>query len=209
MLQKNSRGKEYSLTLRWTAGHTGIPGNELADTEAKRVASGLSSDKSILPKFLRCALTLNPSALQRKKNAEIKQRWKTKWRNSTRGKSHIKIDNKSPSVHFLRAISRANISRRSASLITQLYVGHVPLNEYLRRFKKADSARCPACGAVPETVRHFLLECPIYAHERWILARRLSRRDKEMTLENVLGDEEAILPLSNYINASHRFARVT
>ncbi len=119
------------------------------------------------------------------------------------------IDNKSPSDHFLRAISKTDISRRSASLITQLYIGHVPLNDYLKRFKKVDSARCPACGAAPETVRHFLLECPIYTHERWILARRLSSRDRELTLENIMRDEEAFLSLSNYINASHRFARHT
>jgi len=209
MLRKNSRGKKFNLTLRWTAGHVGIPGNELADAEAKRAAGSLSSDKSILPKFLRCSLTLNPTALQRRRNAEIKQRWKIKWKNSKREQSLAKIDNNSSLVHFLRAISKTNILCRLASLITQLYIGHVPLNDYLKRFKKADSARCPACRAAPETVRHFLLECPIYAHERWILTRRLSKRDKELTLENILGDEEAFLSLSNYINASHRFARHT
>jgi hypothetical protein len=54
-------------------------------------------------------------------------------------------------------------------------------------------------------VAHFLLECPIYAHERWILAKRLREREKGLTLENILGDEEAIIPLANFIIASHRF----
>ena len=44
MLKKRTRSKGYSLTLRWTAGHKGIPGNELADKEAKRVVEGLSSE---------------------------------------------------------------------------------------------------------------------------------------------------------------------
>ena len=206
MLQKNTHGKNFSLTLRWTAGHVGIPGNELADMEAKRAAGGLSSEQKSLPRFLRRELTLNPSALYRKRNAELKQKWKNRWRNSKRGKLLAKIDGKSPSPRFLHAISKANISRRSASLITQLYIGHIPLNDYLRRFKKTDSARCPACGAGSETVAHFLLECPIYAHERWILAKRLNKRGKELTLENILGDKEAITPLSNYISATHRFA---
>jgi len=206
LLRKSTRGKSYGLTLRWTAGHVGIPGNELADKEAKRAAAGLSSDKSILPKLLRRPLILNPSAVHRKRNTEVKQRWKNKWRSSKRGKTYAKIDPKSPSLRFLHAISNTNISRRSASHITQLYIGHVPLNDYLKRFKRADSARCPACGAGPESVRHFLMECPIYAHERWILAERLRRRNKVMTLEALLGEEEAAIPLSNYTTASLRFA---
>jgi ribonuclease HI len=209
MLQKNSRGKQFKLTLRWTAGHVGIPGNERADEEAKRAAAGLSSEKSILPTFLKRELTINPSAVQRKRNSEIKQRWQAGWKSSKRGKTFSAIDNKSPSIRFLRTISKANISRRSASLITQLTIGHVPLNEYLKRFKLVDSARCPACGTAPETVRHFLLECPIYAHERWILAKRLSGRKKTMTLRNLLGDEEASAAISNFIHASQRFASHT
>jgi ribonuclease HI len=209
MLRKRTRSKKFSLTLRWTAGHVGIPGNELADKEAKRAAGGLSSEKSILPTYLRHELTINPSAIQRKRNTEIKQRWSNGWRNSKRGRSLTKIDKTSPSVQFLLSISNAEISRRSASLITQLYVGHAPLNEFLKRFKRADSARCPACGAGSETVRHFLLECPGYAHKRWILEKRLSRRHKALTMENLLGDAEATIPLSNFIRASHRFPHNT
>src|SRR6266852_9745955 len=86
MLRKHSQGRNYSLMLRWTAGHVGIPGNELADKEAKRAAAGLSSAKSILPKLLRHPLTTNPSAVHRKRNTEVKLRWKNKWRSSKRGK---------------------------------------------------------------------------------------------------------------------------
>lgn len=182
-----------------------IPGNEMADTEAKRAAGGLSSDPISLPNLLKRPLPLNPSALYRKKNSEIMQHWKDTWRSSARGKLLAKVDNKPPSASFLHAISNTNLSRRSASLITQLYIGHVPLNDFLKKIKRTDSARCPACGAGSETVAHYLLECPIYAHERWILAKRLSKRGKPMTLKNLLGDDEAYIPLANFINASHRF----
>lgn len=100
----------------------------------------------------------------------------------------------------------ANISRRSASLITQLFIGHVPLNKFLKTINKVDSARCPACGAATETVTHFLLVCPGYAYERCILGKRLSGRNKALTLRNLLGDDEATVPLANYIRATHRLS---
>ena len=53
---------------------------------------------------------------------------------------------------------------------------HVPLNAYLHRFKRKESAQCPACGARKETPQHFLLECPAYAHER----RKLKQRRGEL-----------------------------
>ena len=34
----------------------------------------------------------------------------------------------------------------------QLRVLHVPLNEYLERFKRLDNARCPVCGEDSEDV---------------------------------------------------------
>lgn len=45
-------GKKYSLTIRWTAGHVGIEGNEEVDEEAKKVVEGISSDAKQLPKIL-------------------------------------------------------------------------------------------------------------------------------------------------------------
>ena len=205
MLKKQTRGKNFSLKLRWTAGHTGIPGNELADKEAKRAAQGLSSNKNDLPKYLRRTLTINPSAVQQKFDTVTKQEWKDTWRNSERGQKITEIDKNPPSVQLLRTISKANLSRRSASLITQLRLQHIPLNAYLKRFKLVDSARCPACGADAETVSHFLLQCPNYAYERWALEGSLRKRKKELTLENILGDPEAIKPLTNFIDASLRF----
>ena len=205
MLQKNTRSKDYQLTLRWTAEHAGIPGNEIADKEAKKAAEGTHSDKSLLPVYLRRKLTINPSAIQQRLYAETKRAWTNKWRTSKKGQSFAKIDKNTPSPHFLRSISNTNISRKAASIVTQLVTGHIPLNEYLYRFKLINSARCPACGTGSETVRHFLLHCPGYAHERWLLAKHLKKKNLELTLENLLGNAEAIAPLTNYINSTHRF----
>ena len=206
MVKKRTRGKNYALTLRWSAGHAGIPGNELADKEAKRAAAGFTSDKNLLPTYLRRPLLINPSAVTQHKNTEIKQRWAKKWKKSSRGRKLAKLGHNAPSSSFICAISRANISRRSASLVTQALLNHIPLNEYLYRIKAVDSAKCPACGTATESVMHFLLECPIYAHERWIMEKGFRKANKVLMSRNLLGDAEVIGLLISYISATHHFS---
>jgi len=115
------------------------------------------------------------------------------------------IDTTTLSNKFLKAISVPNLSRRSASLISQLRLTHIPLNSYLKQFKRADSARCPACGADDESIGHFLLTCPGYAHERWALARQVKKIGKPLSVKSLLGEPSLVTLLANYINATHRF----
>ena len=102
-------------------------------------------------------------------------------------------------------ISDDNLSRNDASRIFQLRAGHVPLNEYLERFKRMDSAQCPACGHPRENVQHFLKDCPAYKHERWPLHRLC--KTEEPTLKDLLNKEELTIPLAKYIRATGRFDR--
>ena len=116
-----------------------------------------------------------------------------------------KSDSSTPSNRFLKAISSENIMRSTASLISQLRLTHVPLNSYLKRFKRADSARCLACGADKETIEHFLLFCPIYTHERWALACQVKKQNKTLSIESLLGDPNLVILLGNFINTMERF----
>ena len=115
------------------------------------------------------------------------------------------IDSTTPSNKFLKAISLTNIMRSTASLISQLRLTNIPLNSYLKRFKRADNTRCPACGADEKTIVHFLLLCPVYAHERWALARQAKKQRKPMTIESLLGDPNLVKPLGNFINTTQCF----
>jgi ribonuclease HI len=66
----------YSLTLRWTAGHVNIKGNEEADKEAKLAAEGATSEPHTLPKILKKMLKYSKSV--------AKQEYKTRLMNTCR-----------------------------------------------------------------------------------------------------------------------------
>jgi hypothetical protein len=179
--------------------------NERADSEAKKAASGKHSEIKHLPAYLRKPLLISLVALKRSHGDALKKRWKTDWSTSARGKKTLRIDSSTPSSKFLKTISNTNLSRNAASKIAQLRLRHIPLNEHLHRFKTTDKANCPACGADVESVAHFLLKCPMYAHERWALARQVKRLQKNMTLETLLGEWELAAPLAKYIYSTGRF----
>jgi hypothetical protein len=173
--------------VRWTAGHVGIAGNELADREAKRAAGGTSSDKKLLPTLLQRKLTANSTALKMNHHKAIKEKWKSNWRKLTHGIKMATIDNTIPSKTLLNTISNSKLTRQASSLLTQLRIGHIPLNGYLFRFKLVDSPRCPACGAAEETTHHFLITCRSYGHERWPIIQKLGRTP---TLTDLLADQK-------------------
>ena len=204
-IQKRRKAGGYSLTLRWTAGHKGIVGNEIADHEAKKAAGGKTSEKQSLPPYLRKPLMTNPAAIKSAYHEGLLREWSETWKNSDRGRRAATIDKTAPSKTFLRAMSNKELSREAASRIAQLRLSHAPVNHYLKRIGKVDSARCPACGADDETIQHFLLSCPSYEHERWALNQQARKLRKQLSLGTLLGDQNMILPLANYIDATHRF----
>jgi hypothetical protein len=107
------------------------------------------------------------------------------------------------SQKYLKFISNPKMSRTNASHIFQLRVGHAPLNQYLYKFKRVDSPRCPACSHPNETVEHFVLYCLKYAHECWpILSRNHGNIPK---LVKILSSIKMSIPLANYIEATGRF----
>jgi hypothetical protein len=174
----------------------------MADNEAKTAARGTTSNKKSLPPLLRRKLPANPAALKKNHIKSINVRWQEKWRKSPRGNNMLTIDDTTPSNNFLKLISNRKLTRKGSSTITQIITGHFPLNGYLHRFKLVDNPRCPACGAATETIHHFLLTCPTYAHERWPLTQVCKGAP---TLKKLLSDNISTALLLKYIEATHRF----
>jgi ribonuclease HI len=165
-VQKRRNKAKYSLTIRWMVGHEGIEGNEKADREAKKAAEGMSSDRKLLPVYLRKPLPTNPAAVKRAYQDMLKRKWAIKWRRSPRGRRAGQIEESTPLKKLLISISQSELSREAASQIAQLRIGHAPFNQYLKHIGRVDSNRCPACRADTETTKHYLLLCPAYAYER-------------------------------------------
>lgn len=204
-IQKCRSKNKYLLTLRWAAGHISITGNEKVDSKAKKAVAGLTSDKELLPPYLRKPLLINPSAVKRKLIDKLKKDWNKNWHNSKRGKNMLKIDSTTLSNRFIKTISNAKLSREASSRIVQLWLWHIPLNSYLYKFQRTDKANCPACGADNETITHFHLDCTHYMFKRWALAQQAKKKQKNMLIEMLLGDPEMAIPLANYIDGTSRF----
>jgi len=204
-IEKRRQKGNYKLTIRWTARHEGIEGNKKVDQEAKRAARGKTSDKKTLLFYLRKPMLINPAAVKRAHHVGLMKKWKKNWKDTNKGQRTVCLDRLTPSRKFLTTISHKELSCADASRIVQFRLGHVPINQYLKCIRRVDSARCPAYGDGEETVEHFMLRCPTYAHKRWALAQQAKKICKPMAIETLLGIPEMARAVLKFIRATSRF----
>ena len=110
------------------------------------------------------------------------------------------VDPALPSSRFPKLV--APLARRNASLLIQLRTGHVPLNHHLHTIGRADTQRCPGCGAAKETVLHFVLQCPKYALQRRVYFGPLGCNGQRR--DYLLSMKEGIERLFKFVNATRR-----
>jgi ribonuclease HI len=153
-----------NITFRWISAHSGVPGNELADREAKRAAEGHSSRRNLLPTLLRKPLPKSATAVKRVFREKIVAEW-TARRNTSKRKGRMDlIDPSFTPSGFQKLIKSFN--RNDSTLLNRLRSNHAPLNTFLHRIKRADDPTCPECGQADETIRHFLFECQAFRELR-------------------------------------------
>jgi ribonuclease HI len=140
--------QETEVTLLWLPGHVGIQGNEVADRLAKLASS------SHTPMFLDVYKTQTDI---NKYIAEIiEKEWQSNYNNSPAGKHYKQLE---PIVS--NKIKFTSSNRHKETTITRLRLGKCRLNYYLHKINKHPTGLCDFCNQ-PETIQHFILECPHY-----------------------------------------------
>jgi len=160
-----------SPTIVWIPGHLGIQGNETADDLCKRA---LHHDAVDIPTTLeyREARTIYRDFFLRK--------WQAEWATSATGSHYRALE---PTVSLARKFGDPN--RRKEVAINRLRLGHSCLNHQLHLWGRHASGNCDGCG-VPETIRHFLLECPAQVGLQDDLARKCARNNWPFDLRTTL-----------------------
>ena len=190
------------LELAWIKGHSEAQGNSKADEEAKAAAEGNISQAQDLPEILWVkAHPVSSSAVQQAQATELKACWRMRWTDSPRFAKLSTINPSMPSNKFQRLI--AGLNRAQASILTQLRVGHIPLNAYLHRIKQAVSPDCLQCGVGSETVHHVLFDCEAWRSKWWAMGKVLWHEAK--SLQHILSHREGAEELLRFIGRMERF----
>ena len=97
------------------------------------------------------------------------------------------------------------MSKLRSGTLFQLRSGHIVLNKHLYRIKRSDTPNCLQCPmGVPETVHHFLFDCPRYDRERFILRNRIGRA--VTSTAELLGSGEAVEETLKFVKATGRLS---
>ena len=195
------------LTVRWISGHSKVRGNEEVDEMAKQASADRTSSRDLdLPPKLRKPIVMSASAEKQRYHGDLMEEWLKEWAMSPRKRRMTEIDKGFPYSRFRRSQDR--LSRAQASRLFQVRCRHIPLNVYLHRIGKAETRMCLKCNDTaedeqrPETVNHFIFDCPAYDDERRELEKAMGRRD--LTLQLLMKDEKGMKALAKYMARTGR-----
>ena len=152
------------VELHWVPAHAGVVPNEVAH-ELSRLAT--QRHRRPLPTSLPRLVTI-----ARREAQEVVVRSKIGRRDQELFHRHIDRAMPRGSIGILYD----GLSKRQASILSQLRTGKCRLNSYLARIGAAESDVCE-CGREAETVPHYLFRCPqwdeirrklqVHAQPRW------------------------------------------
>lgn len=135
---------------------------------------------------------------------ELEKHHDRAWKDSPRYRKFKRIDSSTAT-----AASRAywklsrGLPRKLLSILTQLRTGHAPLQKHLNNIRKVNSPTCPCCKRHPETVYHYLMECPAHRAPRDRLRRNVGPRN--FSYSSLLTTAETLPHLFWYVNDTGRF----
>lgn len=149
---------------------------------------------------LRGTLPDGVSAIRQAYKVILLPRWREQWKKSPRYTKISRVDPTLPSDQYFKMVK--SLPKAVTSLLTQLRTGHAPLNGHLHAIAAVDSSHCQHCPGTPETVLHFLMNCPRYRSQRHQLRRELGRNVNNLSY--LLPSKKAVPPVVKFVNATHR-----
>jgi ribonuclease HI len=188
----------FTMSIVWTPGHEDIPGNEQADSEAKKAAQ---SNGTLTAPFKH--LTMK-SARNMAIHKSIKATWEKEWPEGKNGGQHLRAITRRPTGDSGPKLysNIANLSRQELAWLARPRTGHCSLNKYLHRFNIEEQPQCP-CGNGVETVSHYLLRC--MDHDEWRERLRKEVGVDGMYVEKLLGHPKLIKHTLNFVKNTGRF----
>ncbi|KAF9729205.1 hypothetical protein PMIN01_12895 [Paraphaeosphaeria minitans] len=132
----------------------------------------------------------------------------------------VDIDTALPGKHTKSIYDLQTYKR--AAVLCQLRTGKCRLNSYLAKIGATNSDRCTCRGRQPETVRHFVFECPLWKEERKTLQEVAGNRWGDLSFflggrseqrlpsgELLDGKAESWKPNLDVVNQTIEFAMAT
>ncbi|XP_045533996.1 uncharacterized protein LOC123721026 [Papilio machaon] len=165
-------GNGKTLRLFWVRAHVGVPGNERADELARLAAA----QTKVAPAYDKCPL----SYVKRRIREAVVKKWNDRYTNGATA---------SVTKMFFPDIAGAHKiikTLENKPAWAQILTGHGGFAAYLHKYKLKDDSACACDSAVPETVQHLLLECPMHDRDRCDLELRTGFKVNEKTISEII-----------------------
>ena len=165
----DSMSNTKEILICWIPSHIGVKGNDRADSAAKS-ALDLTPDKYKIPY----------TDMKPKINRFFQIKWQQYWNYNT----HNKLFLIKPTLGDWSPIARK--SRKEQVIISRLRIGHTRLTHSFL-LKQEQQPQCSTCQT-PCTVKHFLLECRIFApiRKRFFNANNMKDLFEKVDMDNIL-----------------------
>ncbi|EED18390.1 hypothetical protein TSTA_121330 [Talaromyces stipitatus ATCC 10500] len=188
-------GLQAALKTLMNLRHEGVPGNKAADRAAKRAAL-MGARRQIVPgDLLSEGWTILAAAAKRRIRQSTKDAWERRWDKQKAGKPTKKLVTQ-PSKRTLQYWTF--LRKATSSILIQLRTERIGLAHYLWRINRREQPYC-AYGLSGQSVRHILMECPLYENERGLMWSRIKGFRRTTDLQALLKEKKAAIAIAQFI----------
>ncbi|XP_015260458.1 PREDICTED: uncharacterized protein LOC107104854 [Cyprinodon variegatus] len=168
------RNLGIDVQFLWIPAHSGIKGNEMADSLAK---------KGLTINGVEVKVPISKTEIKSYIRSKIKVQWQKLWDNGNKGRHLYGIQQKVGEEEPLGK------SRREQGMFSRIRLGHTRLNASLHVIGKHPTGKCDMCSQ-PETIEHVLFEYIKYASQRIDLRKGLEHEGiKQLDIKNIFSNK--------------------